>query len=52
VVRTQKIWALRGVFEPKREKIGGGWRKLEEGGENCTVRGFMICTIHQRVLKK
>jgi hypothetical protein len=31
---------LRRIFEPKRDEMIGG-------GENCTVRSFITCTLRQ-----
>jgi hypothetical protein len=32
-------------FGPKRDKVTGG------GGENCTMRSFVICTLRQVLLE-
>jgi hypothetical protein len=34
---------LRRIFGPKREEVAGSW-------EDCTVRSFITCTIHQVLL--
>jgi hypothetical protein len=31
---------LRRIFEPKREEVSGG-------GEDCIMRSFITCTLHQ-----
>jgi hypothetical protein len=45
VEHRQKIFenrVLKRIFGPKRYEIIGAWRKL---------RGFMICTLHQKQLE-
>jgi hypothetical protein len=34
---------LRRIFRPKKEEVAGGW-------EDCIMRAFMTCTLHQILL--
>jgi len=40
LVVLQRMWVLRGVFAPKKEKVAGRQR-------TCVMRKFIICTPHQ-----
>jgi hypothetical protein len=42
ILRVFENRVLRRIFGPKRDELMGEWRKL-----NCTMRSFVICTLHQ-----